>query len=801
MTTRPASALPDPPPFVVRVTALPTAALRTLQLPETAAALSRAREQRDQLSLSADRLTLAVHEQVGRATDDDRRRLLLRLKRRAGEKGWSAETLKQLATLVSDLTPATDQHAACLRHYHAALAEGERTLQREAANAAWGVRDWSMAAPMREALLMSSPSLLADAERFWRAEALPRKTQRQVVASLSAYLVRAATKPSPFNRFTSMSGGEWGAGTSPASFSLAWTSRVRQELNLQVRGALHSAPGRQAVPEPELEIHLNPTFWSEPGAHVFLAVKGPVVRVRRSARLDALVSALSAGPLTVAVLRQRIDPLTPLGGLWRDLQRLQAVGMLELLPPAGWSPHGWAPLDAVFADFVDSCPHGRPGQLRRLQAQTRAAYTALDLDRLGWSPPDRNLVFEDSGAHGLAPVASVDAWQPILDDLLLVQQAYSLAEGTLENRFAFAGWFCRRYGAGARVPALKVYQDMLVEGRPWAAEQRSFEWPAASPGHLAGAIAQVRSLLAGDEHGVIDRQALATCLGDFPSDTFSPSYAFYGQLLGGAAPAFVLNAVQLGFGRAHGRARWILDEPPGAVRTSRPLLDLSGDFHANINRHACAHTHKVVANGRVPTGRDLSVHDLLLGVESPTARPVLWSATLDQPVWAVPLGLLGAHYLPPLYRFLTAMTVGGPIDPALPQLTPPVQAGGSCPRLQLGQVVLQRARWSLPQDRQAQLPIEADFQAALDVTSASWLQGLPAHVFARRCQAGVLGKPAFADLSSPLSWATLPRPAAGSELWLEEALPDPLAPVPAPGQVHGAGGVHVTEFVVEPRYA
>jgi len=658
-----------------------------------------------------------------------------------------------------------------------------------------------MNALIRAALLLSSPTLLADAERFWHAEPMSGKTRRQVLTSLTRYLVRASTKPTPFNRFTSTSAGEWRTGAALLDFNETWTAQVRQELNLQVRGALTSAPGRQDIPEPALEIHLNPTLITSPAQHVVLAVKGPVVRVRRNDRMDALIGAMRAGPLTFAALQQRLDPHPTPEDLWRDLQRLQGAGLLELLPPAGWQSGWLQDLDAVFSDFVNSLPDHRPGQMQHLQAQTQGTYTALDLGRLGWTPPERNLVFEDSGAGDLRPVACADAWRPILDDLLLVQQAYSLAEGTLGNRLQFARWFCRRYGPGAQVPAVQVYQDVLVDGRPWAAEQRSFAWMSEAPAHLADGIRQVRRLLGGDGQGVIDRQALTACLGELPADLFSPSYAFYGQLLGGPAPSFVLNAVQLGFGRTQGRARWIMDARPGEVRTGRPLLDLTGEFHANINRHACARSRAVVLNGRATGDGDLSVLDLHLSVPSSTARPVLWSAALDRPVWGVPLGMLGARYLPPFYRFLTAMTVGGPLDPALPLLTPPPQDGAPSPRLQLGQVVLQRARWSVPGERLAGLTATADFRSALAVASAPWLQDLPTHVFLRQAQEGGFGKPVFADLTSPLSWATLPRPTQGSVWCAEEALPDPLSPAAWGGQVQSVDGTHVTEFVVEPRYA
>jgi len=87
MTTHPTPTLPNtPPPFVVRVTALPTSALQVTRSPGTSAALGRAREHQDQLAHGTRQLDLALHRQVGEATDQEQRRLLLRLKRRTAEK-------------------------------------------------------------------------------------------------------------------------------------------------------------------------------------------------------------------------------------------------------------------------------------------------------------------------------------------------------------------------------------------------------------------------------------------------------------------------------------------------------------------------------------------------------------------------------------------------------------------------------------------------------------------------------------------------------------------------------------------
>lgn len=799
----------SPPPFTLRATGLPTAALAALQTPRTLqAARSVLRCQAD-LRQRESALADGLHRLIGHESDPARRRGLLHLKRRAAQSGWTAGVVQALATLAPELTEERGAHSSALLACQDADQAGNAAFGAEGAAVSERLRHWTDTDQMRAALLLSSPTLLADAERFWRGEPLSSKTRRQVQASLTAYLLRAATKPSPFNRFTSVCTGTWAEQVQPLRTRHGWAPQVRCELNLQVGAALTAAPGRQTAPDTALLVELNATLMQSGTQYVYVSRKGPVVRVRRSPDLDRLVSALSPGPLRVSALLahpglQAGDPDGPgtAEALWRRLQRLQGVGLLDLTPPVGWTSDWHAELVALTSAFQTAEVAERPQRLAQLNRRTHDAYTALGLPRFGLNPPARNLVFEDSGAAGLRPSASPTHWQPVLNDLALVQRAYSLADGTLPARQAFASWFCTRYGAGSFVPALQVYRDVLEAGHPWLTATGGFRWPTGTPGEVAAVARSVQRLLMGDEAGQVDPGALASALAGLPEAVFTRSYAFYGQLHGpDSAPEFVLNAAQLGFARPAGRASWIMNRPAGPPVTSRPLLDLAGDLHVNINRHACPKTRSVVHTGAHGSPAELPLTDLLFTVTAEGARPDLWSSRLGEAVWAVPLGLLGEQYLSPVFRFLSAMTVGGPLDPGLPELRALPLPGRPQPRLSLGRVVLQRARWLVPDAGTRHLTGHSTFQSVLNREAARQAQGLPAQVFARADLGEHWSKPVFADFDSPLGWTALPRSTpAGEGLLLEEALPNPLGPQDQ-GRVISTAGTHVTEFVVELAHA
>ncbi|MFI6850099.1 lantibiotic dehydratase [Kitasatospora sp. NPDC050467] len=124
---------------------------------------------------------------------------------------------------------------------------------------------------------------------------------------------------------------------------------------------------------------------------------------------------------------------------------------------------------------------------------------------------------------------------------------------------------------------------------------------------------------------------------------------------------------------------------------------------------------------------------------------------------------------------------------APPQVEPPpVRLGGRRPRVSVGDVVVQRARWWLSAQDLEELRRAADGpEAVVAVATLRARSGIPRHVFVK--PAGE-PKPVCLDLSSPLAVSVL-RVFSGGDLVVEEMLP-------APDQLwlERQAGRHTSEF-------
>jgi hypothetical protein len=147
----------------------------------------------------------------------------------------------------------------------------------------------------------------------------------------------------------------------------------------------------------------------------------------------------------------------------------------------------------------------------------------------------------------------------------------------------------------------------------------------------------------------------------------------------------------------------------------------------------------------------------------------------------------------------------GWIPPSQSEEVPPSQsdAPGEIvrhPRVEVGRVVFQRARWSMPAER---VPCRAKGERDVDflLRLVAWLrqQAIPDRVFVRVWDAVFTGerikdrKPVFIDFANPWLVADFERQLGPDRLVIiEEALPDPYqAQGPTPEQAT------VTEFLVE----
>src|SRR5262249_53675994 len=196
----------------------------------------------------------------------------------------------------------------------------------------------------------------------------------------------------------------------------------------------------------------------------------------------------------------------------------------------------------------------------------------------------------------------------------------------------------------------------------------------------------------------------------------------------------------------------------------------------------------------------------------------LFSTQLGGQVLPRHLGMLAEFMLPATARLLVRAFGGsGLVHASMPPLigmdrwilpsqpaelpTQPGELGEIVrhPRVEVGRVVLQRARWSMPAER---VPCRAKGERDVDflLRLVAWLhqQAIPDRIFVRVWDSVFNGerikdrKPVFVDFANPWLVADFERQLGPDRLVaIEEALPDPYQAQGTPEQAH------VTEFLVE----
>jgi Lantibiotic dehydratase, N terminus len=305
-----------------------------------------------------------------------------------------------------------------------------------------------------------------------------------------------------------------------------------------------------------------------------------------------------------------------------------------------------------------------------------------------------------------------------------------------------------------------------------------------------------------------------------------------GQTLG-----LVLNAAHGGHGRNRSRLRHMISRATAAggppepgqsqapssgtdhhqerARPSGPVLaELSGTLSSTLNVRLPTLPYEIdypfTVSGR-PQAQRIPLHDLNVVHDPRTDLVSLFSTRLGAQVLPRHLGML-ADFVMPAAALLLVRAFGGAglVHASMPpligvdwmRLSEPGELGEIVrhPRVEVGRVVLQRARWFVPAElvpRRAKGERDADFLLRL----VAWLrqQAIPDRVFVRVMDRVFNGervkdrKPVFIDFANPWLVADFERQVGPDQLVIiDEALPDPYqAQDPTPEQAH------VTELLVE----
>jgi Lantibiotic dehydratase, N terminus len=509
-------------------------------------------------------------------------------------------------------------------------------------------------------------------------------------------------------------------------------------------------------------------------------------------------------------------------------------------------------VDQPFA--MDATPTAQKAPGERVSAlATSLGLPAAAIERL------RRTVSHESSMFPHARVeCALPRWRPALDDLDLVRRWLALHDWLLPTRLAIASYVGNRFGQGAWVPFLTLHQaiqqDLLrpdEECDAWLAALRPLlrlstpAWPSFLARSEVPRLRELHRLrvrsygfiLSGEqESGVVrvDQDALARLVDSWPSWVRTPgSIACYVQpYLTGEDLRLAVNLVGSGYGR--GRSRWLRlaaqagadqprteqpgteqpsPEPSRAQGTDPVVAEVSGVFDASVNLRTPLAPYEIdypfTASDR-PAGERIPLSDLTVVHDADTDLLRLRSRRLGVDVLPAHLGMLGDTLMPPAARLL--LSAFGPshlVHSAIATVYPLGEdaEGGPLrrlPRVEVGRVTLQRARWFVPV---AEVPARAagEDDAGYLLRMVGWLR---AHGIPDRCYVRVMDpegewreqffskarKPMFVDFANFFLGAAFEHMLKdrGGLVTFEEALPPPEG-----GCGLDPADPRVTEFVIE----
>lgn len=492
---------------MLRLAGLPIEMVQALRCPDTRRWADLVLDEEERLTAAGADLSELLHPLVNRRPDDRARRDLLRLRRDLFNNRMPATPDADLALLTLISASAADGVALWLdarRALDELRAEGAGLLERELTATRAELRVLAGEERLRLGLLLASPTLEAQLDRFVRSgSARPDKRGRKIERSLLAYLYRTACKTSPFSTFTGVALGEFAPPASEDAFGLelpsTWSSHPR--LNTVVLGRF--ADRIAADPVRRADLPLAPASgwvrdddrvryvrrWVAAGddtaAVTFDAVRDQLFFLRRSGTLERmlarfeerptmryhelvnwlgtdagaepeeceryLAALLDLGMMHVPTLHTDVHSPDPLKS-FRD-----AVSALD----RPWGRQLAAALDAPIA-CIDRYPAADAATRRALLSDLRSGLgAALEAAGEGGAALPQTLLYEDVRVGDEPVPVAGSAWEKaVADPLRRLEAAMPAFDLTLAQRITFTGFFVARYGRGGRCDdLLKLVHD------------------------------------------------------------------------------------------------------------------------------------------------------------------------------------------------------------------------------------------------------------------------------------------------------------------------------------------------------
>lgn len=498
---------------MLRLAGLPVETVHALRCPDSCRWADLVLDEEQRLTAAGAALSDLLHPLVKDHPDDGARRTLLRLRRDLFNNRMPLAPDGDLALLAPMSTRACEEVAAWFdarRALDELAAEGRYLLDRELPATRAALRELAGEERLRLGLLLASPTLEAQLDRFVRTDpARPDKRARKIERSLLAYLYRTACKTSPFSTFTGVALGEFrpeaeaeaeaardGAGlTLPDS----WSSHPR--LNTVVLGRL--AERIVADPARRVDLPLAPASgwvrdddrvryvrrWVAAGddtaAVTFDAVRDQLFYLRRSGTLERMLALFEdRGTMRHQELVDWLDADTGAGPqeCARYLATLLDLGMMQVPTlhtdvhspdplrsfraalaalDRPWSREAAAALDGPIA-CIDRYASADTGTRRQLLTELRGGLAAaLEAAGDGGVTLPQTLLYEDVRVGDEPVPMDGGFWDTdVAEPLRRLEQVMPAFDLTLPQRITFTGFFVARYGRGGRCDdLLKLVHD------------------------------------------------------------------------------------------------------------------------------------------------------------------------------------------------------------------------------------------------------------------------------------------------------------------------------------------------------
>lgn len=682
------------------------------------------------------------------------RRSVFRLRMPAGRE-WND---RMAGMLPAGLTGRLRTWLSTLAEYENLNSRLPATLAAEALVKQAVLREIVRRPDFRRALSYASPTLFVEASKWLAQERYcPR---RQSLLRLAKYVARAAAKTSPFSTFTAIGTGIWSESGPSAKFAESPRVECVLELNGVLTQSLTIILSNDPRLSEKVLLRVNPSATLTDTSVKFLGTPPdePILSVPAVPAVRECLRLLDGGAChTVGELRRLLgDPGD--GRVTRFLDHLVEAGLLQRhIPVADLAEDPLGELaDWLVAnggmDFTDAA-----ALMKKVRSQLRAPAAVDDVqghltsrralgdtigeltDKAGLPPEampdgDKNIIYENAVLAGTVTPFSAARWRPALEDLDVVLRALAAFDSALPLRVALGGYVAERFGPGARVPFLVLHEAIvedLTHGR--APDLASFL--PVGKGRLDEILRDSRlarlhelyrirrdmsdALLSpaatdGTIHiapGVLERLSAT-----WPAWVALPrSIACYLQMADDEqSPRLVLNKVHNGHGRNRSRALHLIRRADPAApldpgwetgEDGPAVAEIGGMFGFSPNVRMASVPYEIdypfTVSGR-PAARRIPVGDLDVVHEPGTDLVSLAAKGRNAAVKVLHLGMMADALLPPAAQLLVqafgTTYLAGPTIRALTSsdVTSVPETVLAAPRIEVGRVVVRRARWIVP---------------------------------------------------------------------------------------------------------